>query len=648
MTSKPIAGPEVFRHSPTRTSEHEHVSPIVRALPMSTAHPLEEAWPPASWVPSRSPAPAPPRARPAPCRPPAEHGRRRAIRSPSARVLSGPREEDQSARFAKLQERMAEVDAAVRASRQRRSIVVVPYGTTDRWHQPPAEVQAYEERLLCWLLELRDPDLQVTYVTSSPIAPTIIDYYLSLLPRDARRHARRRLTLVALGDHGTRSLSEKLLERPCVIERIRRAIPDPWWAHLVPYRTTTLERNLALALDIPIYGADPHYAHFGSKSGSRELFALAGIPYPLGVAHISSIPGAIHAITRLRVIKPDLAELVMKLNEGVSGEGNAIIDLAGLPQPGTPAEAQRIQQRLSTLVPEANGVSAAAYLAKLATHGCVVEERITGRELRSPSVQLQVTPLGQVEVLSTHDQILGGPSGQRYMGCRFPAEPSYASAIGTLARRVGQRLADTGVIGRFAIDFVVARRDDNHWEPFAVDLNLRKGGTSHPYQTLTRLVGGSYDADSATFSTLSGHRKHYVATDHLQAPQLRVLGRDGVLALARRSDLRFDRTRRSGTVFHMLSSLDELGRVGFTAIGDSPEEADALSNHVQTTLIAHADHANSSSLARTETSKPPDAQSGFQTGDADIGATGAVVLLGTGTAAAGAGRRRSAHRPVIH
>lgn len=278
----------------------------------------------------------------------------------------------------------------------------------------------------------------------------------------------------------------------------------------------------------------------------------------------------------------------MKLNHGVAGEGNAIIDLAGLPQSGAPEEAWRIGQRVANLTPEASAVTAPAFLARLARRGGIVEERITGRELRSPSVQLQVTPTGQVDLLSTHDQMLGGPNGQLYLGCRFPAEPSYAPTIGALARRVAQRLANVGVIGRFAIDFVVARTDHDRWQPFAIELNLRQGGTTHPYQTLAHLAGGTYDADSATFTTPIGRRKHYVATDHLEAPGLRALGRDGVLALARRRDLRFDRTRGAGTVFHMLSSLDELGRAGFTAIGDSPEEADWLYEHVRSTLISQA------------------------------------------------------------
>ena len=49
-----------------------------------------------------------------------------------------------------------------------------------------------------------------------------------------------------------RPLAAKLLERPRLIARIRGCIPDPRCCHLVPYTTTTLERDLALLLGIPM------------------------------------------------------------------------------------------------------------------------------------------------------------------------------------------------------------------------------------------------------------------------------------------------------------------------------------------------------------------------------------------------------------
>ena len=44
-----------------------------------------------------------------------------------------------------------------RAMRRERSVVIVPSRTIDKFHEPAAETQAYEERLLCLPLMLRDP-----------------------------------------------------------------------------------------------------------------------------------------------------------------------------------------------------------------------------------------------------------------------------------------------------------------------------------------------------------------------------------------------------------------------------------------------------------------------------------------------------------
>ena len=54
---------------------------------------------------------------------------------------------------------------------------------------------------------------------------------------------------------------------------------------------------------------------------------------------------------------------------------------------------------------------------------------VDAESISSPSVQLRITPLGDVELLSTHDQILGGESGQVFMGSSFPAKPGYARQI---------------------------------------------------------------------------------------------------------------------------------------------------------------------------------------------------------------------------
>jgi hypothetical protein len=228
------------------------------------------------------------------------------------------------------------------------------------------------------------------------------------------------------------------------------------------------------------------------------------------------------------------------------------------------------------------------YLAKFSQRGGIVEERIAGVELRSPSVQLRVTPGGEVELLSTHDQMLGGPSGQRYLGCRFPADFGYAQAISLDASTIGARLAKEGVVGRFAVDFVVVKAVDGTWTPYAIELNLRKGGTTHPFLTLQFLTDGRYDPTTSLFLTPGGREKHLVATDHLESPLLRGLSLDDLFDIVARHGLHFDQSRQSGVVFHMISCLTEHGRVGLTAVGDTPAQADATFRRTERILLDEA------------------------------------------------------------
>lgn len=463
------------------------------------------------------------------------------------------------------------------------TIVVVPSMTLEDPGWPSSVLQAYEERFLFLLLLLRQPRARLVFVTSTAVNPSVIDYYLDLLPGVIPSHARRRLFLVSPLDGSGRPLSEKLLERPRLLARIRELIVDPDRAHLVPFNTTELERDLALALGIPMYGADPRFFHYGTKTGCRRLFAELGVRHPRGEEGLDGLDGVVSALRRLRAERPDVASAIVKLNEGVSGEGNATVDLRGLPEPGDENEARALEERVRAMAFESDGVRFDSYVEALAERGGVVEERIAGDELRSPSVQMRVTPLGMLEVLSTHDQLLGGPSGQSYLGCRFPADPAYAAAITREAVKVGERLAASGVIGRFAVDFV-AVRSGGCWEPYAIELNLRKGGTTHPFLTLQFLTDGRYDPETGVFTAPSGREKHFVASDHVESPLYRSLTPDDLFDIAVRRGLHFDQSRQTGVVFHMMSALGEHGRTGLTAVAESPAGADALYDRVVSVL----------------------------------------------------------------
>ena len=460
-------------------------------------------------------------------------------------------------------------------NRDPQTIVVVPSITLDALNMPPAVLQAMEERFLFMLFLLRQPNARMIYVTSRPILPDVVDYYLGLLPGVIPAHARARFFNSVPHDSTLRPLSLKLLERPRLLAQIRDLIPDKDRAHLVPYNTTELERDLAIRLGIPMYGADPRHFELGTKSGCRKLFGRAGVSYPLGAEDLRTEADVIGALTRLRSARPQVRSAMVKHNEGVSGAGNAVVNLSDMPAPGDKAERAALLERLKSMKFESARQNYDMYMAKLAELAGIVEERVIGEEIRSPSVQMRITPLGQLEVLSTHDQVLGGPSGQSYLGCRFPADPAYAAVITREAVKVGQELVGEGVLGRFAFDFVVVR-NGAAWTPYAIELNLRKGGTTHPFLTLQFLTDGRYDPESATFTPPSGRPKCFVATDHLESELYRGLLPQDVFDIMVRHGLHFNQTRQTGVVLHMLTALSERGRLGLTAVGETQEEADEI------------------------------------------------------------------------
>ncbi len=462
------------------------------------------------------------------------------------------------------------------------TIVVVPSADIDV-EVSASELQAYEERYLFLLFLLRQPRAHMVYVTGQPIEPSIVDYYLDLLPGVIHSNARKRLSFVSPGEARFRPLSRKLLDRPRTLQRIRSLIADPDRAHLVPFMTTWDDRELAMRLGIPMYGADPVHREYGTKTEGRRLFAEAGVRHPDGSEDLHSRDEVAEAVVSLMGRRPGIRRVVVKLNEGVSGFGNATLDLSGLD-----ATTADVLAHLDSLPVDEHVGGIDGYFTAFAREGGIVEEMVEGEDIQSPSVQLRITPLGDVEVLSTHDQILGGDSGQVFMGSRFPADPAYAVQISRSARKIGERLVERGVIGRFAIDYVVARNAEGTWDEHAIELNLRKGGTTHPFLTLQFLTDGTYDEATARFIAPSGIEKHYVSSDHVRVDGLASMTPEDLLDVALMRCLHFDGARQVGSVFHMLSAMPTHGFVGVTSVGDSAEDAQCRYDEVLSVLAEEA------------------------------------------------------------
>ncbi|MGF2413278.1 peptide ligase PGM1-related protein [Ferruginibacter sp.] len=469
-----------------------------------------------------------------------------------------------------------------------KTIVVIPSLTLDQ--DVLAKIDGamhYEERLLCLLMLLRMPRTNVVYVSSAPIDPVIIDYYLHLLPGITGHHAWQRLTMLSCYDTSAISLTEKILQRPRLIERIKQSIPANHVAHIACFNTTGFERTLAVRLGIPIYGCDPLLNCMGTKSGSRTIFLKAAVLMPPGAEDLKTYEDIVHAVAALKDMHPHLKKAVIKLNEGFSGEGNAIIKY---PDISTPKEMFNwIHHNLyKEIVPVAEGLSVDSYLEKFNQMGGVVEGFIEGAIKQSPSVQCRINPLGEIDIISTHEQLLTGEDQQIFVAAHFPANECYRAEVGALGKTISEQLKKAGVLGRFSIDFISVKENDA-WKHYAIEINLRKGGTTHPFLMLQFLTNGHYDEQTGTYETPNKQQRYYFASDNIQNNAYKGLTPQDLIDIAMFHGLHFDGAAQTGVMFHMIGALSQFGKMGIVCIGSSPEEA--ISFYMKTIAVLDAETA---------------------------------------------------------
>lgn len=508
--------------------------------------------------------------------------------------------EDELAAFEALKPRLAQVWTALTSTNtdtRAATSVIVPSMTLDqRELSKLVGAPFYEERLLFLLIRLRNPRAHVVYVTSQPVHPMILDYYLELLSGVPASQARGRLTMLSAYDASPRSLTEKILERPRLIQRIRYAIRDPANAFLTVFNSTPLERKLAVLLGIPLNGLDPKLQHLGSKSGSRKVFREAGVDMPAGFEDLTSRADVIDALVELRRRCPNVQRAVVKLNYSFSGEGNALFRFPR----GEGREA--IERALDELEFSVESETTDSYFEKFASMGGIVEEMLEATEHTSPSAQFRTSPQGEVLPISTHDQILGGPSGQVYLGCSFPAADDYRLAIQEAGLRVGKVLANQGVVSRFGVDFFACRSSAGaSWRLYALEINLRVVGTTHPFLALKFLTCGELDPASGLFHSEGGRAKYYKATDNVKSDAYRGLLPEDLIDILTVNELHYNHRTECGVLFHLIGALSEHGKLGLTAIANSHAEARDLFDRTLTVLDAETIYGHRAAAHQTRT-----------------------------------------------
>lgn len=472
---------------------------------------------------------------------------------------------------------------------------------------PPSEQKGdninvlYEERPLCHLIGVDEPTV---VITSKPVDPAVIGYYLSL--KGAKGPALKQLIdktcVLNATDETEHNLSLKVMGNGKLLDVLHSLTQSN--AVKVICHSGSENIDFFTLLNDGFYHdeCDSALLHLGTKTGNRHIFEKAGVKYPAGVPNtetdkdivnqdnfLMSTDALATALARQIDRSGFVDEWIVKLNEGVAGRGNALLRLSDQTKQlrGDALKAAIQSDLANNLTPFDKSLSGAEFLEKVSDTGVIAEVFVKGEWPASPSYQGYINGAGAVETVSTHEQVL---DGQTYKGCKYPSDAKFRNRMIQEGERIGQALADTGARGHFGVDFLVtAAQDSGAQEPDAVDLyaieiNLRNTGTSYPFTTVTRLTDGVQAPDGDGIISKKGNTLYYSASDYVVTEDLKGMAPAEFINAIKKSDIHWNAQTETGVVFHLFGLLTSTGRIGATAIAPTTEAADALLERTKTVL----------------------------------------------------------------
>ncbi|NXR96527.1 IQCH protein, partial [Hypocryptadius cinnamomeus] len=493
----------------------------------------------------------------------------------------------------------------------RRTIIHIPslgYSQHIREHIPDLAVQ--QNLQMGRLCDILDANVDVIYICPLALSEELLQYYNKLLGLQAAVRSGNPEDMADLQDRFKiltpeainsfpehhMCLATVLKYSPRTMQRLQVLLQgrDAYVVGGVPHLD-----DLAVAdqLQVPLLGSEPAVAQlYSTKSGSKRIFASAGVPTPPGEWDIHSREQLLRALSQLVLDNPEVRRWLFKVDDERAGDGTAFCDVTSHLEcypwiqrerqghgPEVWSESQARELALVKISQELPGLLAQhvqpvnekrfptweKFLQTFLTQGGVIEAFPSSGSVTNLTVDLLIEPTGEVTLLSSGDQLHAeGPL--RSSGTTIPQRSVDPEVLKALCLKIGEACKSKGVLGYFSVDFVAfthpQTREQQVW---ATDLDLCYSDQLALSQLLVYLTDGNLDCGSSILQAPLGAKESRsqrvqhegtkppapsspwcaVASSQLRHSSLSGISYNLLLHTCKAHGIGFDLQEKQGTVF---------------------------------------------------------------------------------------------------
>ncbi|CAH1796248.1 unnamed protein product [Owenia fusiformis] len=478
------------------------------------------------------------------------------------------------------------------------------------------------------LCDIKDPNVDVIYISPLPVSEEKLQYYSKLLGLRAA------IDTGNVEDQGDVSSKYKIIvpdgvtsfpaHRMCLgshlwyspqtLRRLKNLIRGRD-AYIVPGVPHKDDVAVADYLGVPMLSPEPDIAQlYSTKSGCKRIFASAGVKAPPGEYDVYSLPQLNECLAQLVTEHLEVKRWLFKLDDEFDGRGIAYCDIADhLPSYAWACkEAARYGDKWSKKwAQEAAGIKIHSEIAEVVKNhstpcnktlyptwekyleaflslGGVIEACPPSESVTALTVDMLIEPNGKISIINCGDQI-HAESPFNCWGLSVPQSSVEPDIVNEACLRIADACKTRGVIGYFSIDFVTfidgKTMDQLLW---AVDLNLSYGDSTAMSQLMDFTTNGHFDSTNHIYEINrpkkeEKKRKRRWRPEEEEEPQntrfavmstrllhtnLAVVHYSVFFQMCRAHGIGYDIKEKQGTLFTLIDSFNR-DNMGMITLGDN-------------------------------------------------------------------------------